>query len=51
MQMSLNTKIARSMGTTVFGTNTNIALNIINSIVKLMIIFVSTTYLIYKNMH
>ena len=49
MQMSLNTKIARSMGTTVFGTNMNIALHIINSIDNDMIIYVSTTHLIYKN--
>ena len=40
MQMSLNTKIARSMGTTVFGTNMNIALHIINSIDNDMIIYV-----------
>ena len=49
MQMSLNTNIARSKGTTVFGTNMNIALHIINSIDNDMIIYVSTTHLIYKN--
>ena len=49
MQMSLNTKIARSMGTTVFGTNMNIALHIINSIHNDMTIYVSTTHLIHKN--
>ena len=41
MQMSLNSKIACGMDTTVFGANTNIALYIMNSIGNDMIIYVS----------
>ena len=51
MQISLNSKIARSLGKTVFGINTTIALYGVKSIDNDMIIYVSTTYLIYKNMH